>query len=99
MVWYGGPFSLHTCPVRELDVDADYYLAWFAATHHITEHGWVMSHLPGPGGIGAQDALLMQGIALARDEANGFQREQQRERQRDKRNADYFDRIEAESRT
>ena len=96
-MWYGGPFVFHTCPVRELDTEADFYLEWLAATHTLTEHGWVLTQLPAPGGVGAQDARLMQGLAFARDEANAFLHEQRLEHQRDRQTAEYFERIERES--
>lgn len=97
-MWYSGVIVLHTCPVLELDDDAAFYLEWMVATHQPTEHGWLMTQLPGPGGVGDQDALLMQGIALARDEANAYMREQVESRQRDERTAAHFDRVERESR-
>lgn len=84
--------------MRELDTEADFYLGWFMATHHVTEHGWVMSHLPWAGSFGAQDALLMQGLAFARDEANDYLREQQTERQREHQAAQHFARVEQEAR-
>lgn len=98
MVWYGGRFELHTCPVRELDEDAQFYIRWMTATHRQTEQGWMMTHLPGPGGLGEQDAVLMDGISCARDEADAFQREQDEARSRERHYAEYAARIEQESR-
>jgi hypothetical protein len=98
VVWYGGPYTLRTCPVRELDPEADFYIDWFTATHHATDSGWVMTHLPASGGVGAQDAQLMEGIAFVRDEANAFMREQQSERARDRQAADHAARVEQEAR-
>lgn len=97
-MWLGGRFTLHTCPVRELDEDAEFYIRWMYATHRLTEQGWQMTHLPGPGGLGAQDAKLIDGISCAREEAEAFQREQESERQRQREFAEYTDRLERESR-
>lgn len=98
IVWLGGPYTLYSCPVRELDPDADYYIEWMLATHHQTETGWVMHSLPAAGGVGVQDARLMQGIAWARDEANAFVAEQQRDRQRKHEEDQFFAQIEQEAR-
>jgi len=68
------------------------------ATHSQTDQGWVMHHLPAAGGIGAQDARLMQGIEFARDEANAFLREQRAEQRRDQYEAEYMAQIDRESR-
>ena len=81
---------LHTCPVRELDPEADFYINWMVATHDLTEQGWSMAHLPASGGMGAQDARLMQGIAIARAEANAFLREQRAERERLRQSGEFF---------
>jgi hypothetical protein len=98
VVWRSGPFEFRTCPVLELDPVADYYCDWLLATHHLTDAGWVLDQLPGPGGVGDQDARLMQGIYLARDEADAIFREQQAAARRDQVFADHFEEVEQEAR-
>jgi hypothetical protein len=88
---------LHTCPVRELDPEAEFYIAWMLATHRETDRGWELMQLPGPGGIANQDALLMEGIAAARSAANAYRAEQLRARARAQDVSAFFDRQAAEA--
>lgn len=90
---------MYTCPVLELDGEADFYLGWLLATHQSTEHGWHMTQLPGPGGVGEQDALLMEGIAIARQEANDYMHEQRSTHALEQHTAAYFDQVERDGRT
>jgi hypothetical protein len=59
------------CPVRAgRDPEVAEILSWFAATHELVMTGfgayWRLAWLPGPGSVGEQDALRMDGLAAAR---------------------------------
>lgn len=45
-------------------------LAWFAVTHELATTGfgasWRLAWLPGPGPVGAQDARLLEALAVVR---------------------------------
>jgi hypothetical protein len=80
VVWHGGEIILHTCPVRELDPEADEAVDRMFMTHRLEEGGWTPFALPAAGGLGDQDARVMTGMSIARRVADQIRAEALAER-------------------
>jgi hypothetical protein len=65
------PIETRTCPVLAFTPEIDSALRWFDATHELvtdaTGRAWYRrTALPGAGGVGEQDAQLMDALDLLR---------------------------------
>lgn len=90
IVWREGPLKLATCPVRSLTPETRDVLRWFDQTHELQvgfgAATWHRHSLPGPGGLGDQDARLMAGLDLVRDEKNLLLNDRPRSKRRTPQN-------------
>lgn len=68
------------CPVLSFTPDTREAIAWFQRTHQVEAVGlggavWRLAHMPQPGGLGAQEAWLMDALAHCRMVSDSLLRE------------------------
>lgn len=83
VVWHDKRFVLKTCPVLHYTPDAEYAYRMFQLTHDLRNDDgfiqWLLTRLPGPGSLVAQESWLLGALQVFRDTHLLMVKEQRRE--------------------